>query len=414
VYHNARRQTNFEVKCKNMSKIGIHVIIALTISSLLLLPTFSSASTTSNVTVNTSGLVLYIRTPINKNLIAYGFSWNTTLISFVANHYSLVDCDFDYDLSAMASIRAINPNMIIIGYKDLIEDGPGFSDWASVSSQESWFVHDASGNRITTYNGEYLMNVSSTGWMQHWVSYVNSELANNTCYNGVFADNVWNTVTQDWLGLSSPVPNPTSAGWHKATIAFLQYIKANLMPGKILVVNTEEFDTDDYLTVADGQMLEGYEHGPWMNVTYVGHRATIDCLARKSGMGKMVWADAGTLTTNASQAQIDAMSNYCYASFLIGLNGSQTSYGWSQNPRGDYSTVTYPPIMDTNIGSPTDQYYSSQNVYMRDFTGGKVLFNPSANSYTINLGGTYTLLNGTSVTRIGLAPYTGQILLSPT
>jgi hypothetical protein len=414
VHHGARRQTYFVVRCKKTNKIDIYVIIALTICSLLLLPIFSSASTALNATINTSGFVQYVWTPTNKNLIAYGFSWNTSLISFVANHYSLVDCDFDYDLSAMASVKAISPDMVIIGYKDLIEDGPGFSDWATVSSQESWFVHNASGSRITTYNGEYLMNVSSMGWMQHWVSYVNSELAKNTCYNGVFADNVWNTVTQDWLGLSSPVPNPTSAGWHKATIAFLQYIKANLMSGKILVVNTEEFDTDDYLTVADGQMLEGYEHGPFMNATYVGHRPTIDCLARKSGTGKIVLADSGILTTNALQAQIDNMSNCCYASFLIGLNGSQTSYGWSQNPTGSYNTLTYPPIMDTNIGSPTDQYYSSQNVYMRDFTSGKVLFNPSSNSYTINLGGTFTLLNGTSVTSVSLAPYTGEILLSLT
>jgi len=414
VHHSARRQTYFEVKCKNMNKINIYVIIALTISSVLLLPVFSSALITSNVTLNTSGLVLYIRTPINTNLIAYGFSWNSSLISFVANHYSVVDCGFDSDLSAMQSIKAINPNMIILGYKDFIQDDPSQSDWAVVNNQESWFVHDASGNRITTYSGDYLMNVSSTGWMQHWVSYVNNELGNNTCYNGVFADNVWNTVTAGWWDLSSPVPDPTSSNWHNATIAFLQYIKANLMSGKIIIVNTDEFDTDDYLAVADGQMLEGYVHEPWVNVTVVNHRVTIDCLARKSATGKIVLADSGTLTTNASQAQIDNMSNYCYASFLIGLNGSQASYGWSQNPTGAYNTVTYPPIMDTNIGSPTDQYYSSQNVYMRDFTSGKVLFNPSANSYTINLGGTYTLLNGTSVTRIGLAPYTGEILLTPT
>lgn len=399
-----------------MNKIDIYVIIALTISGgLLLLPTFSLALTTSNVTLNTSGLVLYMMTPINKNLIAYGFSWNSSLISFVANHYSVVDCDFDSDLSAMQSIKAINPNIIIIGYKDLIEESPRISDWAVVNSHENWFAHDARGSRITTYNGEYLMNVSSTGWMQHWVSYVNSELTNNTCYDGVFADNVWNTVTASWEDLSSSVPSSTAVIWHNATIAFLQYIKANLMSGKILVANSDECSTDDYLKVADGQMLEGYAHGPWDTVTAgLSWSTTIDYLARKSGTGKIVLADSGTLTTNASQAQINSVSKYCYASFLVGLNGSQASYGWSQNPTGYYNTITYLPIMDTNIGSPTDQYYSSQNVYMRDFTGGKVLFNPSANSYTINLGGTYKLLNGTSVTSIGLGPYTGEILLSAT
>jgi hypothetical protein len=46
---------------------------------------------------------------------------------------------------------------------------------------------------------------------------------------------------------------------------------------------------------------------------------------------------------------------------------------------------------------------------MRDFTNGKVLFNPSANSYTINLGSTY-YLNGSPITSLWVAAYSGYIL----
>jgi hypothetical protein len=400
-----------------MNKIKIYVIITLTIGGLLLLTTFASALTTSNATVYTSGLVLSISTSINKNLIAYGFSWNSSSISFVANHYTLLDTHFGQQ-SAMQSIKAINPNIKIIGYKCLLGMTTSMDDWAEVNSHEDWFVHDANGNRM---QGDarfgpyaYLMDVNSPGWRQHWVSYVNNELT--SAYDGVFGDNCWNMMAS-WRQayFSSTVPASVVAGWHNGMIGFLQYIKANLMSGKILVVNSDEFDTNDYLQIVDGEMFEGVGHGLWQTTDQVDTDIMehIQSLARKSSFGKIVLMDSGTLTTSASQAQIDKVSNFCYASFLIGLNGLQASWGWTQNSVGWYNTITYLPIMDTNIGSPTGAYYSSQNVYMRDFTGGKVLFNPSANSYTINLGGTYTLLNGTSVTRIGLAPYTGETLLSP-
>jgi hypothetical protein len=67
--------------------------------------------------------------------------------------------------------------------------------------------------------------------------------------------------------------------------------------------------------------------------------------------------------------------------------------------------------MDTQIGSSTGAYYPSQNVYMRDFTGGKVLFNPTGNSNTINLGGTYKTVGGSTVSSVTLSAYSGEILL---
>jgi hypothetical protein len=395
-----------------MNKIDICVIIAVTMISLLMLPTFSLASTNTNLILHNSGFVVSIRTPINKCVVAYGFWWPQNDIIFVANHFTLLETDFGSS-SAMQSIKAINPNVKILGYKDLIGMKAAMDDWAEVNTHENWFVHDATGHRIKMVQwGWYLMDVSSQGWRQHWVSHVNGEL-NNTAYDGLLADDAWNTMASWYLStFDATVPASVISGWHNNVIGMLQYIKANLLHSKILIVNSDEWSTDDYLNIADGQMLEGYEHASWTAINAFGLRPTIDVLARKSATGKIILAESGTDTTNASQAQINNMSNYCYASFLIGMSGSQTYWGWNQRPV--YDTITYLQMMDTNMGSPTGAYYSIQNVYTRDFTGGKVLFNPSANSHTINLGGTYVLLNGTSVTSIRLAPYTGETLLSPT
>jgi hypothetical protein len=94
----------------------------------------------------------------------------------------------------------------------------------------------------------------------------------------------------------------------------------------------------------------------------------------------------------------------------MALNGSQAYFsfdvGNEDGANGYYS------IMDTNIGTAIGAYYASQNVYMRNFTGGMVLLNPSSTSYNVILPNNYQLLNGTVVSSVVLAPWTGEILLS--
>jgi hypothetical protein len=397
-----------------MNKINIYVVIALTVSSLLLLPAFSSPSSTPNVTISAGGTVQYSaldpRTPINKAIYIYGSgSLTDTQISFIANHFTLMDVSFEINISSLQEIKKANPNMRIIGYKDMMGVYPGEDDWAEVNSHEDWFVHAANGNRIlNTFWNWYLMDVGSSGWRQHYVSYVNNQIS-NAQYDGVFADDVWNTI-ESWSSqyFNAAIPEAVISRWHNDTIEMLQYVKANLLPNKILIVNSDEWNTDDYLNVADGQMIEGYEHAPWDPVNSLGTRSSIDVLARKSATGKIVWAVSGTDTNGTSQTQIDAMMKYCYSSFLIGMNGTQAYWEWNI---GDFAS-SYQTIMDTNIGQQTGAYYSSQSVYIRDFTSGKVLFNPSANSYNVSLEGNYQLLNGTVVSSIILAPWSGEILLS--
>jgi len=409
---------NFMVECKNMNKIDIYVVIAFALGILLLLPAYSSSSSTTNVTISASGVVQYSAsgpsTPINKAAVVYGAGTLTSgQISYIATHFTLLDTGFD-SMSSSQAIKSENPNMIILGYEDLIGVYPGGDNWTQINSNESWFAHDANGSRIqNTAWGWYLMNITNLGWKQFYVSHANSQM-NNTVYNGVFADDCWNLMTAPEKKFNRIVPASLVSAWHQDMIVFLQYIKANLLPGKMLIVNTDDWADYDYIDVADGMMIEGYEHAPWSLGTALGGGPSIDVLALESAAGKIVWAESGTNTTGMTQTQIDTMLEYCYCSFLVGMNGPKTYWGWNNGSSYNPFQYSYYPIMDTNIGQPTDAYYSSQNVYMRDFTGGKVLFNPSANSYAVSLGGNYQLLNGTVVSSIGLAPWSGEILLSLT
>jgi Concanavalin A-like lectin/glucanases superfamily/Fibronectin type III domain/Hypothetical glycosyl hydrolase family 15 len=65
------------------------------------------------------------------------------------------------------------------------------------------------------------------------------------------------------------------------------------------------------------------------------------------------------------------------------------------------------------IGSPTDDFYASQGVYMRDFTNGLAIVNDDHyNSYTITLPvGKYKDLYGNAVTSYTMSAHSGLVLL---
>ena len=395
------------------------LMIALTLGSLTPLPTASSLVTASTA-FSSAGTITYpsgptlpsINSPINKAVSAYTSGWlTTTQINFIAQHFTLLNTNFGLPSSQMQALHNANPNLKVLGYKDLIamhSDGID-PDWSIVNTHETWFMHDTYGNRIfySPFNW-WLMDPANPEWQAY---FVNDALAKISAsgYDGIFIDDVWNDVTFYCHNL----PTTNAQTWHNDVVAFLRYIKANL-PGKIVVVNTDEWYGSTYINEVDGAMMEGFAHAEWCAANDEGGRGStfnlnlVGKLAADSANGKIVWAASGVIPS--TQAEDDRLLKYCYAEFLLGANGATSYFGFnswysSDGAKGYYS------IMDTPVGSPTGAYYKSQNVYMRDFTGAKVLFNPYSTAYTINLGRTYRTLNGATVSSITLNAYSAEILL---
>ena len=224
----------------------------------------------------------------------------------------------------------------------------------------------------------------------------------------MFGDNVYNLISPIGGDLNATVPASAASSWHSNMISFLTYIKANLLPGKLLIINTDDWVNNDYLNLVDGEMCENFVTG-YYNPNNMS--LLLDEIAQASATGKIIWCAPLTNETDP-KGVTNTLIIYCYTAFLCAVNGSQTylSFNDWQSPDGSYG---YYPILNTvNIGISQGSYYYSQNVYMRDFTDGLVLFNPSANSYNVNLGGNYQLLNGTAVSNIVLDPWSGEILSS--
>jgi hypothetical protein len=357
-----------------------------------------------------------------KALTAYGFNFQTADLSFIVDkQFNLLNTEFDgsnsacwpaspYHLNQMLALKVLNPSIEIIGYKNFIGIYPHDDDWATVNAQETWFIHDAGGNRIVESTfGWYLMDVGSVGWRQHWVTYVNSKM-NNAAFNGVFADDV-QTIYQ--YRYTQTVPAAVIARWDTDVVGMLQYATANLTVGKKLFINVD-WNTTDFIDEVTNFMIEGYGHASWENINTPGTRTLavildqINALSTYSTAGKTVWCDSGTIVPDPDDT--DAMALYCYCIYLLGSNSSDMHWSWNTWYSSD-EAQGYKAIMDVSIGTPTGAYYSSQNVYMREFTDGLVLVNPSANNYNIVLAGYKFLVGGAEADNFTLNAYAAVILV---
>jgi hypothetical protein len=424
------------------TKILICVMITLTASFLL--PPMVNASTAniSIASLSSSGTIIARDTsPMNLNgaIILYGATTlSSSQISYLASHFNMIISDFFLSQSAIASLKAANPNIIVLGYCDGIGVNAAYSYWSTVNANENWFLHTTSGNRIKHSGwGWYLMDISSSGWRQFYTSHINSQLS-GTLFDGVFVDDVWDQLltgdgklyfgamvdAQTGVTLTgSAVSGSILSNWHSNMVGFLQYVKTNIVSGMKVLPNTNEYLTNDYLNAADGRMDEGFAYinyawpvDYYNNALWFKPIDHINAMARDSATGKIIMAVNGALIPNNPDsntlAKVAQNVNYCLAATLLATNGANCYFSYNNGVAYDYNSgIAYMPNM-VNLGSPSGPYYYSQNVYIRNFASGIVLFNPSNNPYQIVLGQNYYLADGTMVSNIVLGSWSGQFLLS--
>lgn len=115
------------------------------------------------------------------------------------------------------------------------------------------------------------------------------------------------------------------------------------------------------------------------------------------------------MTATNTQARFDLQWNL--ANYLL-ARGSYTYLAW----RGGTQTngeVYQEPEYTAAVGAPTDNAYQSQGVWVRDYSNGLAVVNPSNSSpQTITLpSNTYQDLYGNPTTSYTLSPHSGLVLL---
>jgi hypothetical protein len=117
------------------------------------------------------------------------------------------------------------------------------------------------------------------------------------------------------------------------------------------------------------------------------------------------------ITDTDPQARFDLQ--WCLANYLL-IKYHHTYFWWGTvGTYGSGPSEQHEFEVAAQIGSPTGDFYASQDVYMRNFSNGLAIVNPSADTYyTITLDeGRYRDLYGSPVHEYAMPPHSGLILL---
>jgi hypothetical protein len=324
----------------------------------------------------------------------------------------------------LAAMRAGNPGVKLLVYLNgsYAQSGQGPTTGAYPAT---WYAKNASGQPVTSKSeGNWLMDVTNASWVQDRVQTCTS-FAADSGYDGCYVDMLGGaSVAAGYV--SSPPVNPTTnatwtaSDWMAATGKLGAAVK-NGNPGRMVVGNglqngRQYFATTGATSVLlggiDGGNAQGWIRGASDAITAFPSTANwkqeVNMLVDAGSKGKSVIAMTKVWGVTAGQDQIDAVHRFALASFMLGTDGNQY-FDWDVN-QTDGAVVADHPYDHVNVGTPTGPYAVKNSVYVRYFTNGIAVVNASKTAtYTFNLGGTYKNLQGVSMTKITLAPDTGDV-----
>jgi hypothetical protein len=352
---------------------------------------------------------------IQKFSIAYSNTMgNTANQEFIADHFDMLDCP-KTQYTGAANVKAMNPEILIIGYYDAIFQDSTWVDWQYVNSHESWFVHDINGNRIerVTYPGQFLMNPNS-GWSDYCAQQNKQFLQSYPQYDGIFADDTSSDLIDDGYTFVIPYTQFDSNvldNWADWMIEYMQNVKTSigsdiLMPNAWKHMNMCEDATHAIFweNFVHGRSSAYNENGLGSGGWNYGLVA-VDALHQQAELGNIIAVNSGCKDANAHPVEAKQWMLFTYACFAFAVvDVNKAYYSW-QFFNTD-SSHGYYPEMDVNLGQPIGDYYhvsGTAQVYARQFTNYYV----AANLNLLGTGSVTFTLNGASYT---LAPRTATFI----
>jgi hypothetical protein len=345
---------------------------------------------------------------VQKLTICYASSINQPANQqFLAKHFDLISLGKSYYTPA-ANIKALNPDIILLGYYDCMIMQSYYADWNYVNQQEAWFAHDINGNRIRPddLNG-YLMNpapnLTPTGTYHSWSDYYAQKslqfLQKYPQYSGMFADDVTLNLSEagySWSIPYSQFPTELLQNWRTWTMNHIQNLQTTIGTKKVLP-NAWKY-TQLCNNITGMHFWEGFVHGRSHDVTAPGYGEwytlyAIDALHTLAENGKTITALSGTKNADSNPTLAHQYMLFTLACFLFAVEDMNKSYyGW--NFFDDDASHGWYPEMDYEFGNPVGEYYKIQgSVYARQFENATVVANISpSTTTTITLNGTsYTI-----------------------
>jgi hypothetical protein len=320
-----------------------------------------------------------------------------------------------------AALKQANPSIMLLIY----ENGMFSVPTDPTGMPESWFMHSSSGTRVhpAANPKDSLMNPLSTaafsagGVTYHgWTDYVAREcMADQTpMTSGCFLDTSGPAPLAPAYDLNGLVPVNPADGSAFTYASYMTLTSSNAArvqtkTGLVTVANGFVSGNGYYKKSTDMIDQTGTVAGEAERWMYAGTwQQNVQMLIdnNRNGTGAL-------LNYTASSTNLEAQREYATASFLIG-RGPHQFLQFSDATHQSFQQLS--PLYNMPIGQPLTTYtsvtsYLHGGVYRRDYTNGTAIANPGSSTVTVALGGTYTDVNGNTMTSVSLAPHTGIVLV---
>lgn len=336
-----------------------------------------------------------------------------------------------YNRSFFPKIRKMNPDIIILPYiatvswNDLYWTDPLHKQMYK-DIKSDWWLKDDTGKQLSVWPNTRALNLN-TEWISYLASHVKNEVLSTGLWDGVFYDEVQDSIS--WVG--SPDVNkdgsPDSASvadslWEQNYKKLFEQTR-NLI-GEDLILITNGSSNPVFSLFVNGRMFETFPSSN--NSIYEWKNKTTEYLKLEK---TTVYKPINIINVNSENTGIQND----YKSVRFGLATTLLGDGFFSY---DFGTTNHAVIWeydeyDAFLGNPKSGYINvfdskkttiDTGVWKREFERGTVVVNATNSSQTIPLGGDYERLHGTQdpvfndgsiISEIILEPRDGIILLRP-
>jgi hypothetical protein len=335
-----------------------------------------------------------------------------------ARHFDVIAALKGTYADHVSAMKAENPDLVLLVYLN----GAMAQATEGSAYPNSWYLRDRAGNKVKSRGwGNYLMNPAEPGWQQAVADRCRTFL-DESGYDGCFLD-VLGTAPLNGSYVTGLPVNPETgdvwrrSAWLRATTEVAQAARDEISPAPVYgngLANGSLYfggsaPSSTILGGLDGGMAESFvrdAYAPAGSFRPADQwRQDVELLRDVASKG-----DAGLAITkvwsSASDRQTNAVQRYALATFLLGYRPGLSFYSF----RDDHGLTRWRSVWGRAIGSPTGPYEHVGDSYVREFTGGVVVVNPTGSKTHVPLGGAYRR-SGRTVQRVTLRAHHASILV---
>lgn len=295
-------------------------------------------------------------------------------------------------------------------YFNIIDGDQWVQEWpGEAAAQDQWFFKYNASRVFSCSNGHYVMELNDPGWRAWWSTQVISQLIDNE-NDALFADSY---SVPNYFGGSDfnpPLPDSDSTfeqQWADREHAFTDYIRSRFAGRWLWLPNIGAWitsrDPSDYSNL-DGAMIEAFAE--WGGGSYFDES---DWILQLNRVLTLIRADK-IIIGQTYPIETDVHERLFVLGTYLLIKGAHTYINLDTAMEPEWF-----PEYAIDLGAPLDALPADiaayldpvWQVYVRHYTHGLVLVNPTDTAHAISLGGTYYRadpIGGGAVPEDGAAP----------